>query len=91
MYHNSLSFNANKTQYMVFNPPSNLQDMMNPIIVNSTQIQHTTRAKYLGLIIDNKLSWKPHIKHIKYILPLKTKISLYYSYFNSNLSYLIPI
>lgn len=105
MYHNSLSFNANKTQFMVFNPPPNLQEIMNPVIINNTQIQHTNTAKYLGLIIDNKLIWKPHIEYIKsklmpylfilrrtkYTLPLTTKISLYYSYFNSNLSYLIPI
>lgn len=105
MYNNSLSFNASKTKYMIFKSDSNTQNQMEPIIINNTIIQHTSTAKYLGLIIDCNLTWKQHIEHIrnkllpylfilrhtKYTLPMKTKIALYYSFFNSNISYMIPI
>lgn len=106
MYENSLSFNAEKTKYMLFKRKNQTtQGIMQPIIINNKMIEETETAKYLGLIIDHKLSWKQHIeyvkskltpylyilRHTKYTLPMKTKISLYYSYFNSNLSYMIPI
>ena len=78
---------------------------MEPIIINNTAIEHTSTAKYLPLIIDHNLTGKQHIEHIrnkllpylfilrhtKYTLPMKTKMALYYSYFNSNISYMIPI
>jgi len=31
------------------------------------------------------------LRHTKYTLPMMTKMALYYSYFNSNISYMIPI
>ena len=32
--------------------------------MNGVRIQHTDSFKYLGVIIDNKLSWKPQISSL---------------------------
>ena len=32
-----------------------------PLRIDNRKIQYVPTVKYLGLIIDNKLSWKPHI------------------------------
>jgi hypothetical protein len=60
---------------------------------------------YLGLVIDEKLSWIPHIekvskkispiiailKKIQYFVDLKTLEIIYNSFINSHLTYLLPI
>ena len=38
-------------------------------MINSIVIERVSEIKLLGMIIDNKLCWKPHINYIK------TKIS----------------
>ena len=32
--------------------------------IDSTPIKEVPHSKYLGVIIDNKFSWNPHIQHI---------------------------
>ena len=32
-----------------------------PIKINGTEIAEVNETKFLGVIIDNQLSWKPHI------------------------------
>lgn len=39
------------------------------ISIDGTQVKIVNETKFLGVIIDSKLSWKPHVRHIK------TKIS----------------
>ncbi len=60
---------------------------------------------YLGLVIDEKLSWTPHIekvskkispiiailKKIRYSVDLRTLEIIYNSFINSHLTYLLPI
>lgn len=105
LYNNFLSFNPDKTKFMLFR--SSLLTNHEPlnIQVDGTNIERISSTKYLGLIIDEDLKWKHHIKHLRntlnpylfilrrsrYMLPPQTKLSLYYSYIHSHLSYLISI
>lgn len=105
MYDNYLSFNAQKTNYMIFRLPQQQQMEIPPVTVNNTTIGRTNSSKYLGLTIDSELKWTPHIQSIKnqlypylfvlrktrYSLPNSTKRSLYFAYFHSRLNYMISI
>ena len=60
---NKLSLNINKTYFMLFTPkrfPRNMDD----IIIDGKQIMEVNETKFLGVIIDNNLNWKPHITYI---------------------------
>lgn len=34
-------------------------------MINDVEIERVSEIKFLGVIIDNKLCWKPHITYIK--------------------------
>ena len=60
---NKLSLNIDKSHFMVF---SNKKYTFEPIItVNNTPIDRIYETKFLGVIIDSKLTWKAHINYIK--------------------------
>uniref|UniRef100_A0A669B1C7 Reverse transcriptase domain-containing protein n=1 Tax=Oreochromis niloticus TaxID=8128 RepID=A0A669B1C7_ORENI len=64
---NKLSLNINKTKAMFFGNLKYNIDL--PIIIEGVPIDNVSENKFLGVVIDNKISWKPHVRHIK------TKIS----------------
>ena len=96
---NKLSLNAKKTHYMVFSNkriPAKI-DLMK----DNERIGETCKIKFLGVIIDNQLTWKDHINYIsgkiarsigviikarKY-LNKDTLLSLYYSFIYPYLTY----
>ena len=60
---NKSSLNIDKTYFMLFTPkrfPRNMDD----IIIDGKQIIEVSETKFLGVIIDNNLNWKPHITYI---------------------------
>ena len=60
---NRLSLNLGKTNYMLFRsrPPDNELALK----INNVVLPRVAATKFLGIIIDDKLSWKPHIQSIK--------------------------
>ena len=60
---NKLSLNENKTKAMLFHPP---QKRVNEIDLNigGKQIEFVHEFKYLGIILDKHLTWKPHLNQI---------------------------
>ena len=60
---NRLSLNIDKTNFMIFRP-KNKQDLCPEIKINGSQINQVDKAKFLGVIIDSKLNWSEHTKHI---------------------------
>lgn len=61
---NGLTVNKNKTQYMLFkqkNKPCITLD----VLLGGTVLDRVESAKYLGVIIDDKLSWNKHIEFVK--------------------------
>ena len=62
---NRLSFNANKTEFIIFDN----QDQIDQLSVNLSDtlvtINECKVTKYLGLMLDSKLSFKQHVDYIK--------------------------
>uniref|UniRef100_A0A3Q3LLQ2 Reverse transcriptase domain-containing protein n=1 Tax=Labrus bergylta TaxID=56723 RepID=A0A3Q3LLQ2_9LABR len=60
---NKLSLNLSKTKIMLFGN-CNLNNDVN-VKIDGVNIERVYVNKFLGVTIDHKLCWKPHIKHVK--------------------------
>ena len=61
---NKLSLNIKKSKYILFSP-KNITPVYNErLYINNVEIDRTKQIKFLGYIIDEKLSWKSHINYI---------------------------
>ena len=58
---NKLSLNISKTNFMVFN---NSRHHVFNISINGQKLDPSKSVKFLGVIIDNKLTWQEHINNI---------------------------
>ena len=61
---NKLSLNVKKTHYMIF---SNKKAKERPSIqlkIDGETLSEVKKTKFLGVVIDNKLSWKDHVNYI---------------------------
>ena len=67
---NKLSLNVSKTSYMLF---GNLNAQFD-IAINGISINRVRVAKFLGVLIDEKLNWKDHIANVKSKLSKSTVI-----------------
>ena len=97
---NKLSLNVDKTHYIIC---SSSKKRFNPnnfkLYFNGKELERVPKTKFLGIIIDENLTWKPHIKminskisringilyRIKHLINLKTILTIYYSLIYSNL------
>ena len=69
---NKLSLNIKKTKFMIFHTlHKNIDSMIPQIKIKDTCIERVLSFNYLGLLIDEHLSWTPHVNNIA------TKISKY--------------
>ena len=48
---------------MVFTNKKKRLDELN-ILIDGNKIEEVKKTKFLGVIIDNKLSWKDHVAHL---------------------------
>ena len=89
---NKLSLNVDKSKHIIFSV-NNVKPEKN-VIINDTVLEKVTDSKFLGIVIDYKLSWKQHILYVKSklskhiailykarkVLCCKSLITLYYSF-----------
>ena len=61
---NKLSLNISKTHYMVFDRGKEKNDQ-DSLYLNKILIERVKFTKFLGVIIDEKLTWTHHISYIK--------------------------
>ena len=109
MRHNKLHINMGKCCFIHFEPSSYKKEETNEVSlklkINEHCLKKVTSTKFLGVTIDNKLSWHPHIKElkrkmnfaistlsrIKSCVPENLHKDLYYTLFESHLSYCISV
>ena len=112
MHANKLHINKKKCCYMHFRPKIGTsnggQDNNNQytrIRINDFEIDEVEETKLLGVTIDNKLTWLPHLKllakklrcccgqlnRIKNFLPTHLYKNLYHTLFKNHLSYAISV
>ena len=99
---NKLSLNYSKTKYLLYTPKSKDSQLYNfTVKTKGIKLERCKTAKYLGVILDEKLNWEPQIKHLKqklsqslgiiakmwHYLNQKNMISLYYAFFYSHILY----
>ena len=61
---NFLSFNTGKCKYMVISRKSHPISHSNPLKLFGSAMERVDCCKYLGLLINDKLSWSAHINSI---------------------------
>ena len=97
---NGLSLNLKKTKYMIFSQARNI-DLPQPLFISEIPIERMREARFLGVIIDDSLSWSRHVKtvqskmaryvgimyKIKKYLPLNARIQIYHSLVQSHANY----
>ena len=92
---NRLSVNIKKTNFVLFGNQAMLKNVTSQtrckLFMGNIEIGQTNTAKFLGIIIDSNLTWKPHIdnvtkkvaksvgiiKRVRHCLPVDTLNTLY--------------
>ena len=64
MHVNKLSLNAKKTKYMLFTLRKNPKSS-NDMFIDGENIEQVDHFRFLGVIINSKLSWSYHIRYKK--------------------------
>ena len=96
---NGLQLNLKKTNYMIFSRRK--IDLPVPLKISNVAIERKTEARFLGVILDEKLNWNSHITHLKakmsrYIgimykikryLPPQARLQIYHSFVQSHLNF----
>ena len=102
---NKLLFNASKTNFVVFQKGRNHLSIENVKIDDNHYIERVGECKYLGIIIDEKLTWNSQVdsvckrcssilgqlSRISFCIPLNFRKIIYESVFLSVMKYCIPI
>ena len=62
---NQLSLNIEKSNFIIFHPPlEGLQDFSFNLFLNNKQLKREYCIKYLGILTDSHLSWKPRVDFV---------------------------
>ena len=86
---------------MIFRPRQKTLPITRQIIIENNVLEQVDNTKFLGVYIDQHLTWKTHVNFIaakisnsvgllykaKYYLPSKSLLTLYYAYLS--ISYLL--
>ena len=60
----NISLNLTKTKYMIFKSRQNRHHPDVQLSLNSCSIERVNETVFLGVILDETLSWKSHISHV---------------------------
>ena len=98
---NEISLNTKKTEIILFRSRNRTIDKQLNFRLSGQKINLSNAIKYLGIIIDEHLTWSNHINilacklsrangmlsKIRHYVSYKTLISIYYAIFNSHLTF----
>lgn len=62
---NLLSLNVSKTKFVMFHTCQRRVPELSPIRFGNQVVERVSHFKYLGLVLDETLSWEAHIQHLK--------------------------
>ena len=99
---NKLSLNVEKTVYILFCGKKRICETP-PLLIFNSEIERKENTKFLGIYLDEKLSWKKHANYvagklsrmigvfskIQENLSISALKTLYFSFFQSSLQYCI--
>ena len=100
---NKLSLNVKKSHFIVFS--SRKVTHVPNVIISGNTVERVTKTKFLGVVLDELLTWKDHIKYIKgkisrgvgiickarRVLPQKSLITLYNSFVHPFFNYCLEV
>ena len=105
MYSNQLHINLTKSVCMHFRPHLNQSERQTcdrtridkSLKLANYKLKRVTKVKFLGVVIDDRLSWEPQIKQLKgkllssifFIKRIRKFIKIYNALFKSHISYCI--
>ena len=99
---NKLTLNLNKTNFILFKSHRKICPSQYPMLsINGTPLSRVESTKFLGVYVDQHMTWKDHIKSISskiakntgiiartaHILPPSIRLKLYYSLIYPYLAY----
>ena len=58
---NRLALNITNTNYVIFHSPSKMTDRFIRIKLGSKSLERAKFVRYLGILVDSTMSWKPHV------------------------------
>ena len=102
---NRLSINVKKTMYMIFQPHKAKHSQEMDICLANTTLKRVEVTKFLGMMVDENLTWKEHVSMIakkvsksvgllckaRKLLSGTDLMPLYYAYIYSYLTYALPV
>jgi hypothetical protein len=59
-----LSVNINKTNYVIFSSKQKTTKINLPVLFDDNPLKRVNVVKFLGIYIDENLTWKDHIDHV---------------------------
>ena len=102
---NRLSLNLKKTHFIIFRKKRSKLKLHKELVIDNVVINMTDRSKFLGVFLDQHLTFESHIKHIqgkvskgigilykarKFVMD-STMLTLYYSFVYPYFTYCISI
>ena len=98
---NKISLNASKTEFIIFRSNRRCLDTIPKIEISGKRLSPSKTIKYLGIYLDEHLSWKQHvavvsaklrrangaISKLRHYLPLPNLINVYHAIFSSHIRY----
>ena len=86
---NRLALNIDKTNFVIFHSPQNVPNDQVTIKFGRQKVSQETCVKFLGLLLDSTLSWKPHITELS--KKLSRAVGLFYEIIHYALMEYFPI
>ena len=98
---NKLPLNIDKTNFIIFKSPQRFSTVKTTIKIGNLPVKQTCYAKFLGVLLDENLSWKYHLTElskklaitcgmffkVRHFLPINVLICFFNSLFSPFLQY----
>ena len=61
---NKLTLNVDKTKFMIFKPRQKRASVKFRVVLNNNVTEQVKEIIFLGVVLDEHLTWKPHVAHV---------------------------